>query len=242
MVKVYPIFYKNSLRSINYTVELSHNSRNFLIIIDPTEGRTVLSEIRTRFGEGFSHSFEPILINTHHHFDHVGGNKDVKFELSIKTIFDDKNFEEFNHLYQDFPMELITLQGHTLDHIGLKVDDEESKTTHWFFGDTLFHYGIGNIKNGGDLELFFETINKIEILFLSYMAREWNVKFYPAHDYAAHNFKFLQSVQDIKSMPSIQKAVEPKDESYFDFDLKENLFFHCDFDQFVKLRQLRDRF
>ena len=85
------------------------------------------------------------ILNTHHHYDHVGGNKKLKekYKASVLGFKGDKErIPEIDILlndqetwkYENFEAKIIHIPGHTLGHIGFYFYKERSI----FTGDTLF--------------------------------------------------------------------------------------------------------
>ena len=56
----------------NYSYLIIDNSNNSACVVDPSESRPIIN-----FLENKNINLKYIL-NTHHHYDHIGGNKDLK--------------------------------------------------------------------------------------------------------------------------------------------------------------------
>ena len=59
----------------NYSYLIIDESNNFACVIDPSESEPIID-----FLENNNIKLKYIL-NTHHHFDHIGGNKELKKNL-----------------------------------------------------------------------------------------------------------------------------------------------------------------
>ena len=190
------------------------------------------------------------ILNTHHHFDHVGGNIELKEKYGAKIVGNknDKDripgidicltegeFFEFN----EYRAEIIDIPGHTIGHIAFYIQSENIV----FTGDTLFSLGCGRIFEGTH-EQMFESLNKIKKLppeTLVYCGHEYtlqNSKFCLTHDKNNQNLK--NKINDIKiklkaGLPTIPSTI--KDE------LECNIFFRSNnIETFSKLRDLKDNF
>ena len=64
----------------NFSYLIIDEENNSACVIDPSEAEPVIKYI-----EKFKINLKFIL-NTHHHFDHIGGNKDLKKKYNSKVI------------------------------------------------------------------------------------------------------------------------------------------------------------
>ena len=167
----------------NYSYLIIDESNNFACVIDPGEAHPIVS-----FIENNDIKLKYIL-NTHHHFDHIGGNKDLKKKFgSIVIGFkeDSNRIPEIDILLEDnqiwkaenFIAKIIHIPGHTSGHICFHFFQEKLV----FTGDTLFSLGCGRIFEGTSKEMF-ESLNKIKSL-------PEETKVYCGHEYTLSNLKF----------------------------------------------------
>ena len=56
----------------NYSYLIIDESNNTACIIDPSEAKPIIDYIEKE------NIILKYILNTHHHFDHIGGNKDLK--------------------------------------------------------------------------------------------------------------------------------------------------------------------
>lgn len=208
MVKIHKIFVGNSLRNFTYVVEL--NNQN-CFCIDPTRADLVEEYIE-------KNNLNLVgIINTHEHFDHVGGNQELvskyrchvychkkaidKVPCASIGIDDGEKISLDNNNY----FETLSTPGHTYGHICLVLYQTTPNSspspnsslptspspvpTALLSGDTLFNSGVGNCS-GGDVESMYESVtNKLSKL-------PDTVKLYPGHDYIEKNLNFAKYVEN----------------------------------------------
>ena len=133
------------------------------------------------------------IFNTHHHFDHVGGNLELKQKLSVTIIGpkdDASRIPAIDTTYEDgdvfgfgqFEIHFISTPGHTKGHCAYYIP----KLSSVFVGDTLFTLGCGRLFEGS-AEQMFDSIAKLTAL-------PNDTKVYCAHEYTLSNGTFALSV------------------------------------------------
>ena len=106
----------------NYSYLIIDDNNNSACVVDPSEAEPIIN-----FLENKNISLKYIL-NTHHHFDHIGGNKDLKkkFGSTVVGFKGDKNrIPEIDILLDDnqiwkaenFVAKIFHIPGHTSGHI-----------------------------------------------------------------------------------------------------------------------------
>ena len=167
----------------NYSYIIIDESNKKTCVIDPSESKPIID-----FLEKNNLKLNWIL-NTHHHYDHVGGNSELKEKYKAKIIGfadDHKRIPEIDILLKDqeiwkkdnFEAKIIHIPGHTLGHICFYF----YKDNNLFTGDTLFSLGCGRIFEG-TYQQMFNSLNKIKELPL-------NTKIFCGHEYTLQNSKF----------------------------------------------------
>ena len=134
------------------------------------------------------------ILNTHHHYDHVGGNEALKKKYGTQIIGPeaeraripvmDKGVREgdvFTLCGQEF--RVLETPGHTTGHIVFYAGGENSL----FCGDTLFSMGCGRLFEGTPTQMW-ESLEKI-------MALPDETKIYCGHEYTLVNAAFCLSVE-----------------------------------------------
>ena len=242
----------------NYSYLFHEEKTNTVAIVDPSEFEPCDKVIKNKYKK------LDYILNTHHHYDHVGGNKKLKKKYN-STIFGfegDKNripcidkFLNDNQNFQigDLNFSVIFIPGHTKGHIAFYLKDEKII----FTGDTLFSLGCGRIFEGSYKQMF-HSLNKIKNL-------PKDTKIYCGHEYTRKNFDFclkyeknnkllkkkLSWIEDriSKKLPTIPVSLQE--------ELDTNIFLRCGTKSiknelkmndsseeliFEKLRNLKDEF
>jgi hydroxyacylglutathione hydrolase len=228
----------------NYSYLIIDEKKNIACVIDPADADPIIeylddSKIELKF-----------ILNTHHHYDHVGGNKQLKEKYGATVIGykgDKERIPEIDILLNDqetwkhenFEAKIIHIPGHTLGHICFYFYKEESV----FTGDTLFSLGCGRVFEGTYSQMF-DSLMKLKKLPQNtkvYCGHEYTKKnsaFCIAHDPNNKNLKAKMDDINIKlnsGVPTIPSTI--KDE------LECNIFLRSsNVDAFSKLRDLKDNF
>ena len=227
----------------NYSYLIIDNNKN-ACVVDPSESDPIIN-----FLEKNNINLKFIL-NTHHHHDHVGGNKALKEKYNAKVLgfIDDKNrIPEIDILLTDkeiwdkdnFKFQIFHIPGHTLGHICYYFKEEKFL----FTGDTLFSLGCGKIFEGTYQQMFSSLQ-----LFKSFPK---DTKIYCGHEYTLKNSEFCKKYEKnnkkldkliieinkklSKGLPTLPSTIEDQ--------LDCNIFLRSkDLETFSKLRDLKDNF
>ena len=148
----------------NYSYLIIDDKNNIACVVDPSEAKPIIEFVKK------NKINLKYILNTHHHYDHIGGNKELK-ELYNVTVVGYKNdahrIPEIDILVEDnqiwkalnFEAKVFHIPGHTSGHICFYFFNENFI----FTGDTLFSLGCGRIFEGTYQEMF-ESLNKIKNL------------------------------------------------------------------------------
>ena len=228
----------------NYSYLLIDDTKSIGCVIDPSEAAPVINYVENNNIE------LKYILNTHHHFDHVGGNFELKKRYNSKIVGykEDKNrIPEIDILVEDnqkwkgenFEARIYHTPGHTSGHIVYHFFKEKKI----FTGDTLFSLGCGRIFEGTK-EQMFNSLKKIKKL-------PKDTQIYCGHEYTLQNFKFCEANDpnnlNLKSkIEKIRKNIrnaQPTIPSILSDELECNIFLKAkDIESFSKLRDLKDNF
>lgn len=242
----------------NYSYLIHDEISNTVAIVDPSEFipcDTIISKNYKKLD---------FILNTHHHYDHVGGNEELKKKYNSKVLGfeNDKNrIPQIDTVLKDnqefkigtLNFTTIFIPGHTKGHVAFYFKKERVV----FTGDTLFSLGCGRVFEGTYKQMF-QSLNKLKNL-------PDETKVYCGHEYTFKNLEFClkfnpnndflkKKKDDIKLSLKNKKPTIP---STIADEIKANIFFRVndpdvkkainlenspDIEIFTKLRDLKDNF
>ena len=228
----------------NYSYLIIDKTNNSACVVDPGESVPIINFIKK------NNINLKYILNTHHHYDHIGGNLELKKKYGSKIIAfkDDKNqIPGIDILVQDnqtwkadnFEAKIYHTPGHTNGHIAFHFFNEKKI----FTGDTLFSLGCGRIFEG-TFEQMFNSLSRIKKL-----PKETEI--YCGHEYTLQNSNFCIQ-QDPKNSKLKNKIIEMKKKlenglptipTILEEELECNIFLKAKtIETFSKLRDLKDNF
>ena len=163
----------------NFSYLLIDELTKSTIVIDPSEAEPIINKIESlnlklRF-----------IMNTHHHYDHVGGNKELKQLYNAKVIGFNKDKHRIPEIdislkndetWKDgiFEAKVFHIPGHTLGHICFYFFNENAL----FSGDTLFSLGCGRVFEGTHEQMFnsLQLLKNLPIETEIYCGHEYTLK------------------------------------------------------------------
>ena len=242
----------------NYAHIINDNNSKIVGVVDPSEAKPIVTFLKKK---NLKLNY---ILNTHHHFDHIGGNLELKkiYNAKIVGFFNDKHRipgiditlkdnEKWN--FGNATVRILHIPGHTLGHICFFFEKEKIA----FTGDTLFSLGCGKIFEG-DHNQMLVSLNKIKKLpkeTMIYCGHEYtykNAEFCMKYD--SNNIDLEKKFEKIKKLRSKNLPTIP---SSLEDELKANIFLRCDqndlkiklnmknqadFKVFKKVRDLKDSF
>ena len=228
----------------NYSYLIIDENTNIACVVDPSESQPVSNFIDRNNIE------LKYILNTHHHYDHVGGNELIKKEFDTKVIgfnndkeripFIDITLEDQEIWSSDnFTAKVFHIPGHTSGHICFHF----YKDNFLFTGDTLFSLGCGRIFEGTYEQMF----NSLKII----KSFPEETLIYCGHEYTSKNAEFcLQNdpgnnelIKKINKINTFVKKGEPTIPSSLKEEIACNIFLRAkDVKMFSKLRDLKDNF
>lgn len=171
----------------NYVYLVRDPASGACAAVDPSVAPPVLAAL-DRLGWTLTHIF-----NTHHHHDHVGGNRDLKQATGCLIVGHaadaaripgiDVEVEEGDRVpLGEAEAEVIDVGGHTLGHIAFWFREAHAL----FCGDTLFSLGCGRLFEGSPGEMW-RSLGKLRRL-------PDATRVYCGHEYTESNARFALSI------------------------------------------------
>ena len=210
-----PIYVENSLKNINYLLEIKSCSDGQvdaaqMICVDPTDATPILHYV-----EQHNCNLRGILV-THYHLDHISGipslmskypqiqvfgpriscpKKTIPLlptETSDKVLCFDHSQGVFMSERDAMSTKGITIHtfevpGHCPEHILFHIPNFRGNIGALVVGDTLTYGGVGNC-HGGNVRQLYDSIYKTILKF------DDKTLLFCGHDYLLQNLKFSHSV------------------------------------------------
>jgi hydroxyacylglutathione hydrolase len=242
----------------NYAYIINDKISKIVGVVDPSEAPPVIAFLKK---QNLKLNY---ILNTHHHYDHIGGNIELKKLYNAKVIgfVGDKHRipgiditleDNMKWIFGKSPVKILHIPGHTLGHICFFFENEKIA----FTGDTLFSLGCGRIFEG-DHKQMLVSLNKIKKL-------PKNTEIYCGHEYSYKNAEFCMkydsnNIDLKKKFEKIKKLRAnnlPTLPTNLEEELKSNIFLRCnqddlktklnmknqeDYKVFRKIRDLKDSF
>jgi len=242
----------------NYSYVIHDEDADIVGVVDPSEFSPIDNFIKKKFNK------INFILNTHHHFDHTGGNLELKKKYNSKIIgsaedekripgIDIKLLNNDIFKFGNVDFNIILVPGHTSGHICFYSKKEKVI----FTGDTLFSLGCGRVFEGTYLQML-NSLTRIKKL-----PRDTNI--YCGHEYTKKNLEFCRKyepdnnfLKDKKNWISLKlNKKEPTIPITIENELNTNIFLRCDVfaikkslgmenspevEIFKKLRDIKDSF
>ena len=242
----------------NYAYIINDINSKTVGVVDPSEASPIISFLKKKKLK------INYILNTHHHFDHIGGNIELKklYDAKVVGFFGDKhripgiditlkNDERWN--FGNSTVKIMHIPGHTLGHICFFFEKEKIA----FTGDTLFSLGCGRIFEGDHKQMLL-SLNKLKNL-------PKDTKIYCGHEYTYKNAEFCMKydsgntelIKYFEKIKNLRFNKLPTIPSRLEDELKSNIFLRCDQNDlkvklnmeniedlkvFKKVRELKDTF
>ena len=198
-------------------------------VVDPAIAQPVLDVLDKK---GWRLTY---ILNTHHHWDHVGGNLELKQKTGCKIIASQSDQHRIPGIdigvSEDEVISLgkhmarvISTPGHTTGHIVYHFAEDGAL----FCGDTLFVMGCGRLFEGTP-EQMWNSLQKLKALPPS-------TRIYCTHEYTQTNGRFALSVEpdnsqlqqkmiEVQQLRAVNKPTVP---STIEQEIATNPFFRAD--------------
>ena len=244
--------------SDNYAYIINDEKTNTVGVVDPSESLPIINFLKK---ENLKPNY---ILNTHHHYDHIGGNIELKKMYNVKIVgfINDRHRipgidimlkDNEKWVFGNSRVNVMHIPGHTLGHICFYFEKEKII----FTGDTLFSLGCGRIFEGTH-EQMLKSLEKIKNL-------PKETKIYCGHEYTYKNAEFCMKYdkdnislqKKFKKVKKLRSQNLPTIPTNIEEELKSNIFLRCDqndlkiklnmkneedFKVFKKVRDLKDIF
>lgn len=244
--------------SDNYGFLIHDAEHNLTAAIDTPDVKPILDALKKKEWS-LTH-----ILNTHHHWDHAGGNLELKDKTGCTIVGPRAESKHIPGI--DIPIgegdtfdfgghiaHIHDTPGHTLGHIVYFFLHDKVA----FVGDTLFAMGCGRLFEGTPAQMW-NSLQKI---------MQWpdDTKIYCAHEYTQTNARFALTVEPqntdlitrATNVNKLRKQNKPTIPTSLALEKKTNPFLRpmsitlrtnlkmqdaSDTEVFAKVRQLKDRF
>ena len=170
----------------NYAYLIHDSDAGLTAIVDPSEPDPVRKALSAR-GWKLTH-----ILNTHHHFDHTGGNVPLKETTGAAIVGPGKDHDRIpgidvgvdettNWTFGARSVRVLEIPAHTRAHIAFVVDDAA------FTGDTLFAMGCGRLFEGTPA-MMWSSLSKL-------MRLPDDTRIFCGHEYTLNNGRFALSIE-----------------------------------------------
>ena len=170
----------------NYAYILFDPAGGFCAVVDPSEDAPVRRALGTR---KLTH-----ILNTHHHPDHIGGNRALKAAYGAKIVAaakDRNRIEGVDEAVSEGDVvrlgghsaRVLEIPAHTSAHVAYWFDADRAV----FTGDTLFLMGCGRLFEGTPA-MMHASLGKLSAL-------SADTRVYCGHEYTENNGRFALTVE-----------------------------------------------
>ncbi|RWR71938.1 putative hydroxyacylglutathione hydrolase 2, chloroplastic [Cinnamomum micranthum f. kanehirae] len=172
----------------NYAYLLHDEDTGTVGVVDPSEAMPVI-EALTRNNRNLTY-----ILNTHHHYDHTGGNLELKARYGAKVIGSSSDKDRIPGIdialsdgekwkFAGHEVLVMETPGHTRGHISYYFPGSGAV----FTGDTLFSLSCGKLFEGSP-EQMLSSLRKL-------MSLPDDTNIYCGHEYTLSNAKFALSIE-----------------------------------------------
>jgi len=202
--------------SDNYIFLLHDPEQKIAAVVDPAEAQTVLKHLHKLGAELVA------IFNTHHHSDHVGGNRQLIDRFPNVRVYggaEDKGripgqqvfLQEGDRVsFGNREAEVFFVPGHTRAHIAYYFPPKATgEMGELFCGDTLFAGGCGRLFEGSPAQMV-DSLSKLRTL-------PDDTRVWCAHEYTLKNLQFAFTVDrentDLQTRLAEVKAARSRSEA-----------------------------
>ncbi|KAL2830047.1 beta-lactamase-like protein [Aspergillus cavernicola] len=200
----------------NYAYLVTDEPTKQSVIIDPANPPEVVPELEAQSKAGKINL--TAIVNTHHHWDHAGGNNEVlkAFKVPIiggkecQSVTTTPAHGEVFKIGDRISVTALHTPCHTQDSICYFMQDGEEKVV--FTGDTLFIGGCGRFFEGTAPEMH-KALNE------TLASLPDDTKVYPGHEYTKANVKFCLAVSQSEPIKKLQAFADANQQTQGKFTI-----------------------
>lgn len=215
--------------SDNYIYLLRDSGSGTVAIVDPGDAAPVIDRL-----ERDNLSLD-IILNTHHHADHIGGNQALKQRYGAKIIGPAADAHRIAGLDQAVAegdavsvggamASVLETPGHTSGHIAFWFAEDDAL----FCGDTLFVMGCGRLFEGTPAQMW-HSLSKLRGL-------PDTAEIYCGHEYTLSNARFSAGIEPdngtvaarLSEIETARAAGHPTIPGYLGQEKRTNPFLRAD--------------
>lgn len=174
--------------SDNYAYLVHDTATNNVAVVDPSEAAPVFAALNAH-NLTLTH-----ILNTHHHFDHTGGNLELKEKTGAKVVgpradreripgIDEEVGEGDTWSLGNAKARIFDIPAHTKGHIAFWFETDKAV----FTGDTMFAMGCGRLFEGTPAQMW-SSLSKLAAL-------PADTRVYCGHEYTLSNGKFAVTLE-----------------------------------------------
>ncbi len=218
----------------NYVYLLRIDETETTAVVDPSTSSEVLQALKSK---NWKLNY---VLNTHHHWDHTGGNLELKQATGCQIVGLDLDAARIPGIdirvkaggsfsLGNSEAEILFIPGHTLGHIAFYFKKEKAL----FCGDTLFSLGCGRLFEGS-ADQMFTSLRLLKSL-------PDDVVVYCGHEYTKQNAEFSAVLypKEVEYQAALQKRVP----SNLGYEKKWNPFLRATtVHEFADYRAKKDNF
>jgi hydroxyacylglutathione hydrolase len=174
--------------SDNYAYLVHEPSTNLVAVVDPSEAAPVNAALE-KHKLKLTH-----ILNTHHHFDHTGGNLDLKEQHKARVVGPRADRERIPGIDEEVgegnvwalgaaKAKIFDIPAHTKGHIAFWFEADKAV----FTGDTMFAMGCGRLFEGTPAQMW-SSLSKLAAL-------PADTRVFCGHEYTLSNGKFAVTLE-----------------------------------------------
>jgi hydroxyacylglutathione hydrolase len=171
----------------NYIFLVSDSDLGLAMVVDPGDGDVVIRALKQR------DLHLSLILNTHHHADHIGGNDKLQREYGAPIIGPAAERTRIAGMgravaqgdivtFSTLRGEVLATHGHTAGHISFYFPQIKAL----FCGDALFSLGCGKVFEGTPAQMW-DSLKRLRAL-------SDDTQIFCAHEYSESNAKFALAI------------------------------------------------